>query len=292
MMAKTLQSNKVAWRRLFCLCFLLMLGMVGCNRNPYMAMGPNGVPVNMGGAPPAAAAAWNQQAAAQIAEMERRMRLLDENNRQLTTQLAQSQQQVQVSRERAELLARQMQDLNGQLAQSRMAQSQATDLAKGLQSSIQRRGGAVLAANSSLARQADVFRSLGLPLNVEGDVIRLSIPSDQLFQPGTAQLSPNASAILDRVSEILVRQFPRQRVAIEGHTDNSPTYGGAYSTSHQLGAAQSMAVLEQMVRRNQVPANQLFNLSHGSNQPVADNSSPTGRSQNRRIDIVVYPDTY
>ncbi len=234
----------------------------------------------------------NAQAAAQIAELERRARLLDDNNRQLTTQLAQSQQQVQLYRERSDLLARQMQDVTGQLAQSKIAQAQTAEQMRGIQSSVQKRGGAILAANNSLARQADSLRSRGLPVTVEGDIIRVSVPADQLFQPGSAQLSPNAAAVLDPIAETIAKQFPRQRIAIEGHSDTSPMYGGNFATSHQLAAAQSMAVLEQFSRRNSLPPNQLFSLSHGTNHPVADNATPAGRAQNRRIDIVIYPDTF
>ena len=276
------------WLTIFGL-LLSMSWSVGCNSNPYLATVPGAVPpAGMLGNP----MANNPQSAAQLAEMERRMRLLDENNRQLTTQLAQSQQQMQIFRERSDLLAKQMQDLNGQLSQSRMAQTQATEQMKGLQANIQRRGGAILAANNSLAKQAESLRSLGLAVTVESDVVRISIPADQLFQPGTAQLIANSATLLDPVAEGIVRYFPRQRVAVEGHTDNGQLYGGTYATAHQLAAAQSLAVFEQLTKRNNVPPNQLFQLAHGPNHPIGDNATPVGRAQNRRIDFVIYPETY
>lgn len=278
------------WAIVSC-CAVALIVLSGCNSNPYLASAPN---LPNGAVPPGGGYAGGvpPQITAQVAEYERRVRLLDDNNRQLTTQLAQSQQQVQIYRERSELLARQMQDVSGQLNQSRMAQTQTAEQVRGMQASLQKRGGAILTANNSLAQQAEALKSRGIPVKIEGDVIRISIPADQLFQPGTAQLAPNASTVLDPIAEAIVKQFSRQRVAIEGHSDNSPVYGGAYGSSHQLAAAQSMAVLEQFTRRNSIPANQLFSLSHGTNHPVSDNSSPAGRAQNRRIDIVVYPDTF
>jgi flagellar motor protein MotB len=199
---------------------------------------------------------------------------------------------MQLFRERSELLQRQLQDVTGQLDQARLAQNQAAQQVKGLQANMQTRGGAKLVANNSLARQADQFRNLGLNVIVEGDVIRVSIPADQLFQPGTATLSSNASAILDRVAEGITKGFPRQRIAVEGHADEGELFGGTYATHHQLASAQSLAVLEQLVRRNGIPSNQLFGVSHGTNHPIAENQSAAGRSQNRRIDFVVYPDTF
>jgi len=274
------------------MALLLGLMALGCNSNPYLATSGSMYPPGSANSMGAGQVGNNPQATAQIAELERRLRLFDDNNRQLTTQLAQSEQQKQIFRERADLLARQIQDVSGQLAQSKMAQTQSTEQVRGMQASLQKRGGAILAANNSLARQAETLKSRGIPVVVDGDVVRISIPADQLFQPGTAQLSPNAATVLDPIAESIAKQFPRQRVAIEGHSDSSPNYGGTFATGHQLAAAQSMAVLEQFSRRNSLPANQLFSLSHGTNHPVADNANPAGRAQNRRVDIVIYPDTF
>jgi flagellar motor protein MotB len=262
-----------------------------CNRNPFLAAYPGGAGAAGQQINPNIAAA-NPAITAQMTELDRRTRLLDDNNRQLTTQLAQSQQQMQLFRERAELLQRQLQDVSTQLDQARLAQNQASQQVRGLQANMQSRGSAKLVANNSLSRQADRFRDMGLNVQIEGDVVRISIPSDQLFQPGTAQLVSNSAAILDRVADGIIKGFTRQRVAIEGHTDAGEMFGGTYATPHQLAGAQSQAVLEQLVRRNGVPQTQMFCVSHGTNHPVADNQSPGGRSQNRRIDIVVYPDTF
>jgi chemotaxis protein MotB len=196
-------------------------------------------------------------------------------------------------------MQRQLQDVGNQLTQSRMANVQSSQQLRGLadqvqsvQASQQRRGGAKLTANTSNRLASEPLRDLGYSVEDDGGVIRLRLPSDQLFQQGTAQLSASASSILDRVAESLKRNYPRQRIAIEGHTDNAPLYGGTYSTSHQLAAAQSNAVLEHFTRRNQMPSAQLFTLAHGDNYPVGDNQSPASRATNRRVEFVVYPETF
>jgi chemotaxis protein MotB len=277
------------------ICLVAIAVSVGCNRsNPYLTAMPGGF--SAPGAPPNIA---SPQFTAQITELERRAKLLDDNNRQLTTQLAQSQQQMQLFKERSELMQRQLQDVGNQLTQSRMANVQSSQQLRGLadqvqsvQASQQRRGGAKLTANTSNRLASEPLRDLGYSVEDDGGVIRLRLPSDQLFQQGTAQLSASASSILDRVAESLKRNYPRQRIAIEGHTDNAPLYGGTYSTSHQLAAAQSNAVLEHFTRRNQMPSAQLFTLAHGDNYPVGDNQSPASRATNRRVEFVVYPETF
>lgn len=272
-----------------------MFAVSGCNRsNPYLTSSPSGFLI-----PSAAPGLANPQFPVQLAERERQIKLSDENNRQLTTQLAQSQQQTQLHKERADLLQRQLQDTSNQLQQSRVASVQSTQQFRGLADRVQmdqslqeRRGGAKLTANTSSKIGSEPLRELGYVVENEGGVLRLRVPADQLFQPGTSQLSPSASGILDRISETLKRSYGRQRIAIEGHTDNSPLYGGTFSTNHQLAAAQSNAVLEHLTRRNQMPIVQLFTLNHGDNYPIADNQSPASRAANRRIEFVVYSESF
>ena len=284
----------IGWQKATIL-LVAMFAVSGCNRsNPYLTASPSGFLI-----PSAAPGLANPQFPVQLAERERQIKLSDENNRQLTTQLAQSQQQTQLHKERADLLQRQLQDTSNQLQQSRMASAQSTQQFRGLADRVQidqslqeRRGGAKLTANTSSKIGSEPLRELGYVVENEGGVLRLRVPADQLFQPGTSQLSPSASGILDRISETLKRSYGRQRIAIEGHTDNSPLYGGTFSTNHQLAAAQSNAVLEHLTRRNQMPIVQLFTLNHGDNYPIADNQSPASRAANRRIEFVVYSETF
>ena len=277
-----------------CAVVLMLIFLMGCNRsNPYLSATPSGftgLPTN---------SQPGQEIVAQMAELERRARLLDENNRQLTTQLAQSQQQMQLYRERSDLMQRQLAEVTNQLQGSKVAQSQTSQQARSLAERIEsmeaaqrRRGGAKLTANTSSKLVGTGIRELGFNVEEDNGVIRVRVPADQLFQSGTAQLSSSASGPRDRIAQVIVRDYPRQRIAIEGHTDNSQLYGGTYTTSHQLAAAQSNAVMEQLTKRNHLPTTQLFTLAHGNNYPLADNNTPAGRSANRRIEFVIYPDTW
>jgi flagellar motor protein MotB len=278
---------------------------VGCNRSPYQP-GPQawgttgqyppttaGYPVN--GAPPASgpqSVFAQQQTAPQLVELQRRVQQLDDNNRQLTTQLAQSQQQVQAFRERGDLLAKQLQDATNQNKQLLAASQQYANQAAGMQASMSMRGGARLTANNSVANSASGLQIVGARVIPDGDLIRIRIPADQIFNPSTSQINPAAATVLDQVANALLRQFPRQRVGIEGHTDSSAPSGGGFVTPFQLAGAQAQAVMDQLVRRNGVPMQQLFVISHGPNHPLADNQSPAGRAENRRIELVVYPETF
>lgn len=326
---------------------------LGCNGNPYGANPYWGAPYAASQYPAPVGAGALNPAQPQIAELERRVQQLDMNNRQLTTQLAQSQQLMQVSRDQANLLQKQLQDTTSQLQQTLLANRELQGQTRGLQASISSRGGATLRPNTSgqpmaasppggsaaggtwqsapaqsgtlpganpqgggppaaslqpplggqpqqgqpqLGQMASAaigtLQVPGAVVQAEGSVIRIRVPADQLFAPGTGQLNSNAYLVLDNVATAILRNYPRQRVAIEAHTDSVNLYGGAFSTHYQLATAQAQAVMDQLVRRNTLPTQQLAVVAHGANFPRGDNQSPAGRAENRRIEFVVYPDTF
>ncbi len=273
----------------------LVIATFGCNRNPYQqnpyaSMGAGVLqptqPAMMGGNP------MVQSVAPQIVDLQRRAQLLDDTNRTLTTQLALAQQQMQVARERADLLAKQLQDTTGQLQQSLFAQRQTESQALGIQASMNKRGGAKLTANNSIPVSTNAPQIPGARVVQEGDLTRIRIPADQLFGQGTAQLVSSGSYLLDQVATSISGQYGRHRIAVEGHTDTGALYGGAYSNPSQLAGAQAQAVIDQLVRRNNLPAQQLFVVAHGPNHPIGDNQTAAGRADNRRIEIVIYPETF
>lgn len=255
----------------------------GCNQNPFQS--PQPVP-----GWPASAQAPQATApyTAQAADLERRATALDTNNRDLHTQLAQSRQQVQLLRDQTNLLQQQLTETAKRLQEAQVAKAEAEKKFQALETAATRRGGAIITANSSLQQTLRKVEMPGLEVRQDGDLIRIELPTDQLFAPGTAQLLGSAFPLLDRVAGELTRNYPRQRIGIEGHTDSAPAYGGV--TNHQLAAAQATAIFDQLTRRNRLPSEQFSISSQGANRPLTSNSTQAGRVKNRRIELVIYPE--
>ncbi|MBL7039430.1 MAG: OmpA family protein [Pirellulaceae bacterium] len=262
--------------------WLLVLATVattGCNQNPYMS--------------PQQMAAFQQQGVdpqnAQVYDLNRRATALDENNQDLHAQLAQSRQQVQVVREQVTLLQKQLGETANRLKDTQLAKEEVEKKYQALEASATRRGGAIITANTSNKTVLRAVEIPGLTVRQDGDLVRIELPTDQLFAPGTQQLVGSAFPILDQVASEIARNYPRQLIGIEGHTDGAPATGGA--TNHQLAAAQALAVFDQFTRRNRLPSSQFFVAAQGSNQPLTSNATQAGRMQNRRVELIVYPDT-
>lgn len=274
-------AAEVRWTALVA---VLACGFSGCTQNPYYAA-PGSAAWQMSPNP-----AGTVTGDAKVTELNRRVQLLDDNNRQLHTQLAQSEQQAEVYKDEAELLRNQLASMSQQLESSRQLTQNAESRVRGMQASTQLRGGAVIRPNTGLSLQATQLNLPGLEVIPDQDKLRVRIPADQLFQPGTAILLPQASGVIAPVASQLLAVFPRQRMSVEAYTDNTSGFAGASATSLQLTSAQASAIVDMMTRSGLV-AGQLSAVAQGSSRPLGSNETPVGRSGNRRIEIVIYPES-
>jgi flagellar motor protein MotB len=230
-----------------------------------------------------------QQYLAQVREYQQRATNLDTNNNELHQQVALAQKQNGLLKEEITLLRKRLAETAGQLEQTRTAKQQADQQLQVLQASITQRGGATIRANSSLGQNLPTFTEPGVQARLDGDVVRVSIPADRLFYNGTAQLQQSSIAVLTSVGGTIARQYPGRKVGIEGHA-SSGGVAPAGQDPHFLTVSQAAAVYQQLVAQRIFTSDKLHVLGHGSNHPLVSNATAQGQAQNRRIELVVYPD--
>ena len=95
-------------------------------------------------------------------------------------------------------------------------------------------------------------------------------------------LSPEAEARLTELANRLKAENVNVYLEIQGHTDAA----GPEAYNDQLGAARAEAVRRSLSRQG-IALNRMATISYGEEAPVADNTTPEGRAQNRRVAIVV-----
>jgi outer membrane protein OmpA-like peptidoglycan-associated protein len=108
--------------------------------------------------------------------------------------------------------------------------------------------------------------------------------SDVLFDTGKYTLKPNTQVALAKVSGILAA-YPSLKLQVEGYTDSV----GSDAYNQTLSENRAGAVKDFLVGQGVAIAN-ITGAGYGKTHPIADNGTAQGRSQNRRVQLVVSGD--
>lgn len=124
--------------------------------------------------------------------------------------------------------------------------------------------------------------------NVEriGDQILIQLSAQDSFRSGYAELRsdflPTLSAVGQSISDL------NSKVTVSGHTDSIPiAFSERFLSNWDLSAARAAAVADFFLNSNAVPDSQIDVVGFADTKPVASNATPAGRSQNRRIEILI-----
>ena len=113
----------------------------------------------------------------------------------------------------------------------------------------------------------------------KGALIRFS---GDLFQQGSSGINPKYFPKISQLAEVL-KTFADYNVRIEGHSDSS----GGTEVNLRLTQRRADAFMKYLAEECGVPMERLTAIGLGEDQPIADNSSQTGRDKNRRIDTIL-----
>lgn len=117
--------------------------------------------------------------------------------------------------------------------------------------------------------------------------VMLSLSGSVLFDSGSAEIRKEAQPILSRVGDIL-KNYERNQIKIEGHTDNRPIKTSEYPSNLWLSTARATKVLEYFHEKKKLSLKHLEASGMGDVHPVASNKSASGRAKNRRVEIKIY----
>ena len=101
------------------------------------------------------------------------------------------------------------------------------------------------------------------------------------FETGKAILRPESEDALNQVLRFLENN-PSMRLEISGHTDNT----GSLRINQKLSRDRAIAVVNYLVGKG-IPQEMLESKGYADTQPVAENATSEGRTQNRRVEFKV-----
>jgi outer membrane protein OmpA-like peptidoglycan-associated protein len=109
----------------------------------------------------------------------------------------------------------------------------------------------------------------------------LTLSGSVLFRSAESTLLSSAQVKLGQVANALLAVRARNLI-VEGHTDSQ----GSESYNQGLSQRRADAVRDYLVQRG-YPADRIQARGKGKGSPIADNASPEGRANNRRVEIVI-----
>jgi outer membrane protein OmpA-like peptidoglycan-associated protein len=127
--------------------------------------------------------------------------------------------------------------------------------------------------------RAELARIGAVKEEERGLVVTLS--GGVLFRSADSTLLPTAQVKLDQVAKALLAVRERN-IIVEGHTDSQ----GALSYNQGLSQRRADTVRDYLIRRG-YPADRIQAHGMGEGNPIANNTSPEGRANNRRVEIVI-----
>lgn len=132
----------------------------------------------------------------------------------------------------------------------------------------------------ALGNRADV--------QVVGD--RFVVPTDILFESGSADLGPNAEARLAQLVGTLRElsgKIPRDVdwvLRIDGHTDRAPIHTDRFPSNWELSTARAVAIVKYLATQG-IPSDRLAANGFGQFQPLDPKEGPEAYARNRRIEL-------
>ena len=116
---------------------------------------------------------------------------------------------------------------------------------------------------------------------VEARGIVLTLPGSVYFDTGRADVKEGAAERIGRIAEALAGAANR-KILVEGHTDST----GSVATNEKLSALRAEAVKAILVAHGVSP-DRIETHGYAATKPVASNATTAGRSQNRRVELIV-----
>ncbi|GAB5547121.1 MAG: OmpA family protein [Sandaracinaceae bacterium] len=144
---------------------------------------------------------------------------------------------------------------------------------------------------ATFRRMIERFRSMidsgRLRVRIVRNRMLIELSENILFDSGRADLRDEGEVALSEIVQVL-NSIPNRQFQVAGHTDNIPMRSSRFQSNWELSTARAVNVARFMIDQG-LNAERISAAGYAETQPVASNSTPEGRAQNRRIEIVLVP---
>jgi chemotaxis protein MotB len=136
-----------------------------------------------------------------------------------------------------------------------------------------------------LAQQvaAGNIRPGSITMRITPDGLVISLHEAGFFPSGSAEVRAASIPVLS----LLAATLPAGPLRVEGHTDNVPIHTAQFATNWELSTARATAIARLLLEHGPIDPVNLSAAGYAEFHPVASNATEDGRTQNRRVDIIL-----
>lgn len=162
---------------------------------------------------------------------------------------------------------------------------------KDLEASIARKEEALADLKKKITDALTGFASDELKVTQKDGKVYVSLSDKLLFKSGSFAVDEKGKSAIVKVAEVM-NKLTDVTLVVEGHTDNKQYTAakGEVKNNWDLSAMRAAAVTNIVVNDGKLDPKRVVAEGRGEFYPVASNDTPEGRSQNRRIELVLSPD--
>lgn len=142
----------------------------------------------------------------------------------------------------------------------------------------------ILTDINDIAKENQFGSVMEVNTNEEAKIV-VRISGETLFESGKADLRMDSKPILDEIARIL-KSYPRHRINIQGHTDDTEIKSEHFQNNWELSAARASSVLRFFLDKNIKPK-RLTATGYADLFPIASNQTEEGQKKNRRVEFVL-----
>ena len=129
-----------------------------------------------------------------------------------------------------------------------------------------------------------------LETSLTDEGLMISIGDKVLFESGSANVRASDLYIANEISDLLIMNPPRN-IVISGHTDNVPIGTARFESNWELSMVRAMNFMKILLRNDQLDPRWFSAKGYGEYQPIAPNDTSEGRAKNRRVEILIMPNS-
>lgn len=126
-----------------------------------------------------------------------------------------------------------------------------------------------------------------IEIDFTAQYVSLNLNGALLFDSGSAELKEEAKPLMDKIGQLLGR-YAQSTIEIEGHTDNVPIHNSKFADNNELSSFRALSVFNYFMDTTFLDPANIKHSGRGEYVPIADNNTPEGRAQNRRVEIKIY----